>query len=159
MPTGRFLIRSLKVKYDKKKTLSERFSDTITLFFGSMPFLLFNVIIFAVWISLNINLIPKSKPFDPFPFGFLTMIVSLEAIILSIFVLISQNRAAKVDDLRDEVDLEVDLITEKELTKLMKLILLLLKKSGYNFSKDQELKEMLKPINESRIEKTLEKQI
>jgi len=89
----------------------------------------------------------------------LTTIVSLEAIILSIFVLISQNRGSKIDDLREEIDLQVDIITESEVTKLLLLVVRLLQKNGVDISSDKELEEMLKPINEAKIEKSLEKQV
>lgn len=89
----------------------------------------------------------------------MTTIVSLEAIILSIFVLISQNRGSKIDDLREEIDLQVDIITESEVTKLLLLVVRLLQKNGVDISSDKELEEMLKPINEAKIEKSLEKQV
>jgi uncharacterized membrane protein len=87
------------------------------------------------------------------------MIVSLEAIFLSIFVLLSQKRSAKIDALREEVDLQIDIITEQELTKIMHLLVKLLEKNGIDTSKDLELQEMLKQLNTSKIEKVLEQQI
>ena len=87
------------------------------------------------------------------------MIVSLEAIILSVFVLISQNRTAKVDDLREETHLQLNLIAEREITKIMKMIALLLEKQGIDISQDPELKKMLRPVSEGEIEKRLEREI
>jgi uncharacterized membrane protein len=157
--TSRHIIRSLKAQADEKRTASEKIADWITNTFGTMTFLIINVIWFAVWIVLNINLIPGVQPFDPFPFGFLTMAVSLEAIILAIFVLISQNRGQRVDDLRQEMDLQVDLIAEEEITKLLKMVSLLLEKHGIEVSQDQELQDMLTPTNVEKLEKILENQI
>lgn len=157
--TSRHVIKSLKAKYKSRRTLSEKIADWMSAKFGGMNFLLLNVCLFIAWIITNIGLIPLVVPFDPYPFGLLTTIVSLEAIVLSIFVLISQNRASKIDDLREEIDLQVDMITESELTKLIKLNTLLLQKSGIDVSKDKELEEMLKPLNEAKIEKSLEKQM
>jgi uncharacterized membrane protein len=97
--------------------------------------------------------------FDPYPFIFLTTFVSLEAIILAIFVLISQNRAVKIDDLREEVDLQVNLIAQKEITKVMRMLAILLQKQGVDLSEDPELKKLLRPISEEEIEKKLEKEI
>jgi len=111
------------------------------------------------WILINTNQIKIIPTFDPFPFNLLTNIVSLEAIILAIFVLISQNRTAKVDDLREETHLQINLITERELTKLMKMMAILLEKQGLDLSQDPELQKMLKPISEEEIEKRLEKEI
>lgn len=159
LQTSRHVIRSLKAKYKAKRTLTEKIADWMTSSFGTINFFLINVLFFSVWLTINIGLIPSVNPFDPYPFGLLTTFVSLEAIILAIFVLISQNRAAKIDDLREEIDLQVDMITESELTKLLKLHALLLERQGVDLSKDEELEEMLKPLNESKIEKSLEKQV
>ena len=83
--------------------------------------------------------------------------MSIEAIILAIFVLISQNRTAKVDDLREETHLQINLITEKEITKLIKMLAILLEKQGVDLSQDPELKRMLNPISEEEIEKMMQK--
>lgn len=156
---SRRIIRSLKAKADAKRTVSEKLADWMTKTFGSIPFLIINVCWFAAWILINSYFIPGLEPFDPYPFGLLTMIVSLEAIILAIFVLISQNRAFQVDDLREEIDLQVDIITEQELTKVMEMLSRLMKKSGIDISKDRVLTEMLQPTNLAKIERALEKQV
>lgn len=156
---SRRIIRSLKTKEDAKRTLPQKIADRMTGILGSINFLRLNILWFAAWISININLIPFIPPFDPFPFGLLTMIVSLEVIILTIFVLISQNRAEQVDDLREEIDLQVDIITEQELTKLMHMVSLLMKKNGIDISKDSTILQMLRPTNLEKIEKALEKQV
>jgi uncharacterized membrane protein len=153
------LLTSLKAKTDAKRTIPERIADSLTRGFGSMIFLVLNIIWFVVWIVINVGLIPGIEPFDPFPFGFLTMVVSLEAIVLAIIVLISQNRAAKIADLRAEVDLQVDVTTELELTKLLKLVTILLQKEGIDLSLDEELGAMLQPTDTEKIEKTLEEEI
>lgn len=157
--TSRRIIKSLKAEADRKRKITEKIADAMTAACGSLWFLVFNALWFVVWILWNIGAIPSLEPFDPYPFGLLTMIVSLEAIILAIFVLISQNRGAKVDDLREEVDLQVDIITEQELTKLMTMVALLLEKNGVNISKDEELQEMLRPTNFEKIKRALEKQV
>jgi uncharacterized membrane protein len=158
-PTTRQFIHSLKSKADAKRTRSEKLADWMTARFGSMTFLAINVIWFAVWVIVNSGLIPGIQPFDAFPFSLLTMIVSLEAIVLSVFVMISQNRAAKVDELREEVDLQVDLITESELTKLLTMMKLLLEKNGIDISDDPELTDMLKPVDADEIEEVLEEEV
>ena len=117
-------IKSVKGRADQRRRLSERIADALTIGFGSMAFLVVNVVWFVVWIVINVGLVPGIEPFDPFPFGFLTMVVSLEAIALAIIVLMSQNRAAKIADLREEVDLEIDRMAEAELTKLLQLSLI-----------------------------------
>ena len=155
----RKILKSIKAKADAKRTFSEKMADVMTSSFGSITFLILNICLFAVWILIHtapINFIPE---FDPFPFSFLTLVVSLEAIILSIFVLISQNRSSKIDDLREETDLQINLMISNEITKLMKMMAILLEKNGVDLSQDPELREMLKPISEEEIEKKLEKEI
>lgn len=156
--TSRHIIQSLKAKADRKRSLSDKIADWITGTFGSMGFLILNVLWFVIWIILNLGIIPGIVPFDPFPFGLLTMIVSLEAIVLAIFVLISQNRAEKVDDLRQEVDLQVDMIAEEEVTKLLIMVSVLLEKQGIDVSQDAELQAMLSPTNIEKLERILEQQ-
>ena len=156
---SRRIIRSMKAKADERRSLSEKLADWMTETFGSMIFLVINAVWFAVWIILNVGLIPGVKPFDPFPFGLLTMIVSLEAIILAISVLISQNRAEKVGDLRQEIDLQMDVIAEDELTKLLEMVSLLLEKNGIDVSKDEVLQSMLQPTSVEKIEETLEQDV
>lgn len=156
---ARHNIKSLKAKYMAERTFLEKAADWLTEAFGSVPFLMFNVLWFTVWIAINQGIFPLITPFDPFPYGLLTMIVSLEAIILSTFVLISQNRMSKIENLREELDLHVDVITESELTKVMKLNTILLQKIGVDLSKDKELEKMLKPLDKYSIEKSLEKQV
>ncbi len=155
----RKILRSIKAKADAKRTVSEKVADYMTSRFGGITFLSLNVLLFLFWIFINTGYLRMIPVFDPFPFNFLTTFVSLEAIILAIFVLISQNRSIKVDDLREETHLQINLITEKEITKLMKMTAILLEKQGVDLSEDPELKKMLRPISEEEIEKRLEKEI
>jgi uncharacterized membrane protein len=152
-------IRSLKARTDARRTTSERIADAVCAAFGSNPFLVANLIWFVVWSVWNSGAIPGLVPFDPFPFGLLTMIVSLEAIILSIFVLIAQNRSEQIDELRAEIDLQVNLIAEEELTKLLKIVTLIAEHQGIDLSKDAELRSMVAPTNIEKLERILEAQI
>ena len=162
-PDGRIgnngAIKSVKGRADEKRKLSERIADALTRGFGSMAFLILNVVWFVVWIVINVGLIPGIEPFDLFPFGFLTMVVSLEAIALAIIVLMSQNRAAKIADLREEVDLEIDRMAEAELTKLLQLVSRLAEKQGIDLSRDHELQEMVQPADHGKIEAALEQEV
>jgi uncharacterized membrane protein len=153
------MIKSLKTQQDEKRSLSDKIADVLTAVFGSMGFLILNIVWFVVWISLNLGLIPNIEPFDPFPFGLLTMIVSLEAIALAIIVLISQNRSAKIADLREEVDLQVDMMTEREITKLLRLVAAIVAKQGIDITEDKDLQAMLEPTPVDKIEQALEKQV
>lgn len=153
------VFRSIKAKADAKRTKTEKIADWMTQSGGSVKFLTVSVLLFVFWIFVNTGLIKVIPIFDPFPFIFLTTFVSLEAIILATFVLISQNRNIKIDDLREEVDLQINLMAQKEITKVMRMLALLLEKNGIDLSQDPELKRMVRPISEEEIEKRLEKEI
>ncbi len=159
LESSRHIIRSLKTRADARRTLPEKIADTMTHRFGSMVFLIINIVWFSGWLIWNGGLIPGLQPFDPFPFQLLTMMVSLEAIFLAIIVLISQNRGERVADLRQETDLQLDILTEVELTKMMKMLCMVLEKQGVDISDDDELQEMLRPTNIEKIESILEDQI
>jgi uncharacterized membrane protein len=156
---GRHKITTLKGRADQSRTRAEKLADRMTESFGSTAFLVFNTIWFVVWIVWNTRIIPGLVPFDVFPFGMLTMVVSLEAIFLSVFVLIAQNRSAKIDQLRAEVDLQVDLIAEEELTKLLQIVSMLAEKQGIDLSQDEELRSMIAPTNLASIEKELQNEM
>jgi uncharacterized membrane protein len=156
---SRGVVHSLRAKEDEKRTTAEKIADWMTEKFGSFTFFIINAVWFIVWLVINTGMIPGVEPFDPFPFGMLTMIVSLEAIFLAIFVLISQNRASKVAELREEVDLQVDIITEEELTKLLTMMKLLLEKNGIDISNDDALQSMLKPTDVETLENVLEQEV
>ncbi len=100
----------------------DRMSDAITWVAGSSAFVVVHIILFTVWIAINVGLVPSVRPFDPYPFNFLTLVVSLEAIFLSIFVLMSQNRAARLADRRAHLDLQIDLLAERELTAMLHML-------------------------------------
>jgi len=100
----------------------QKLSDVLTTIAGDIRFVYFSFIWFGIWIVLNTRIIPGVEPFDPFPFGLLTMVVSLEAIFLSLFVLISQNRQAQRDKVRNDVEYEVNLKAEIEVRMIMKQI-------------------------------------
>jgi uncharacterized membrane protein len=121
-------------------TFSDRLANNITAFAGSMGYVWLHVLWFAVWIAANSP--PLSLNFDPFPFGLLTMIVSLEAIFLSTFVLISQNRQAVLSDKRAKLDLQVNAIAEEEITKLMDLVADIHEHLGLSNPEDDDLDKM-----------------
>ncbi len=147
-------IHSLKAQMDQERTWSDRLADKINDGFGSMGFFAFHGVFFTGWILLNIGWIPKLPIFDPFPFGLLTMIVSLEAIFLSIFVLISQNRASKVAELREEIDLQVNVRAEQEITRLVIMVAEIHDKLGLP-SQGEYVKKMMKETNINQIKKDI----
>ena len=127
----------------KRRTLQERIADFITRFSGSMVFVFVHVIWFGAWLVINQGWL-GFQPFDPFPYGLLTMVVSLEAIFLSTFVLISQNRMSKQEQQRAELDLQINLLTERELTRVLHMLDDLHAHVGINNSYDTELEELKK---------------
>jgi uncharacterized membrane protein len=136
----------------------ERVADRLTRFAASTPFLLLHVLWFGGWMLANTGR-TGIRPFDPFPFGLLTMIVSLEAIFLAIFVLMAQSRESSVAELREEVSLQVVLRMEEEVTKTLQLVAGLYARLGYQVGSDAELREMLGPLDPDEIEKELIGQI
>jgi CRP/FNR family transcriptional regulator, cyclic AMP receptor protein len=109
--------RNVNEEIEVHSTPLQRVADWIAWFSGSMAFLMLNGGWFIIWIALN-TLPLGIRPFDPFPFGLLTMIVSLEAIFLSCFVLVSQNRQAEKDRVRSEIEYEVNIKAELEIAHL-----------------------------------------
>jgi uncharacterized membrane protein len=126
-------------------TLQDRLADGLTRFSGNMWFVYLHVVWFAWWIAQNEGWIGHQR-FDPFPFGLLTLIVSLEAIFLSTFVLISQNRAATVADMRADLDLQIDLLAEYEVTQVLQLVRAVGEKAGVPQCSTPELQELSRPV-------------
>jgi CRP/FNR family cyclic AMP-dependent transcriptional regulator len=109
--------KNVNEEMQEKLPALQRVADWIAWFSGSMQFLTINGLWFIIWIGVN-TLGPESWQFDPFPFGLLTMIVSLEAIFLSCFVLISQNRQAAKDKIRADIEYDVNIKAELEIAHL-----------------------------------------
>lgn len=101
-----------RVVFSRMRTSQDRVADAITAFAGTMRFVYLHAVWFTVWIVLNEGLVGKARVFDPYPFGLLTMIVSLEAIFLSTFVMVSQNRQAARENVRADLDFETNLRSE-----------------------------------------------
>jgi uncharacterized membrane protein len=139
-----------------QRTTEERLADAITDFSGRMYFVYFHIIWFAIWILINLGFFGM-KPFDPFPFGLLTMIVSLEAIFLATFVLISQNRLSAEADRRADLDLQIGLLTEHELTRTLKMLDAIQDKLGIENDTDQELLDLEKNVNPKDVLKEMDR--
>jgi CRP/FNR family transcriptional regulator, cyclic AMP receptor protein len=114
--------RNVNEEVAESLTVLQRIADWLAWFSGSMPFLIIHALWFVAWISLNTFILPRNADgtvgFDPFPFGLLTMIVSLEAIFLACFVLISQNRQAQKDKVRSDIEYDVNIKAELEVAEL-----------------------------------------
>ena len=152
------VLQAAKKRYSTSRTKMDTVADAMTRAGGSTAFLITHLIWFTVWIVMNTE-IGGPIAFDPYPFGLLTMIVSLEAIVLSIFILMSQGRAAITSELRDEVTLEVSMRVEEEVTKSLQLITGLYRRLNLPLSEDPELSRMLMPLDRDEIERELAQQI
>jgi uncharacterized membrane protein len=142
-------ILEMQRKMTEARTLQGRVADAITTFSGSMAFVWVHAVWFGFWVLLNIGLlhIPHISEFDPFPFSLLTMVVSLEAIFLSTFVLISQNRLAAASEKRAELDLQVNLLAEQKATKILEMLDQITKQfdnmsNHFNFKPDPEVQAL-----------------
>ena len=153
------VIHSIEARLNERRTMTEKLADDLVRFLGNFRFALVNLLFFVSWIAINLGYVPGVQAFDSPPFIMLINIVSLEAIFLSIFVLISQNREAKISDLREEIDLQVNMIAEREITKIIHLISFLMKHMNIPYEKDPELKRMMKPLDTEEIRKELERQL
>lgn len=152
-------IESIEAKLKSRRSRLEKIEDRLVSIFGTVEFLIINAVIFTIWVIVNSGLVPWFKPFDPYPFIFLTMIVSLEAIFLAVFVLITQNRQERINSLREEMGLQIQLIDEQETTKVLKILAVVLKKMGVDITRDPEIVRMLTPLNQEEIERQLEEQL
>ena len=131
----------LRTKASRQRTLQDRIADVITSFSGRMIFAYVHIIWFVVWILLNTGSLGV-RPFDLYPYGLLTMIVSLEAIFLSTFVLISQNRLSREAEHRADLDMHIGLLTEHELTRVLQMLDAIQDKMGIDNDQDSELADL-----------------
>src|ERR1700686_5283297 len=104
-----------------RRTTAERVGDAVAKFIGSVSFLMLQVLLVLTWSAINLKVIPGVKPFDPFPFGILALVISSESVLLTIFVLISQNRMTRQAERRSHLDLQVGMLAEQELTAVLQM--------------------------------------
>lgn len=141
-------------RIERRESGSERVARQITELAGNMAFAYFHVVWFGIWIT--VNLWKGEGAFDPFPFVLLTTVVSLEAIFLSLMVLVSQNREAKLEEQRADLDLQIDLLAEYEVTRLLCLVSAIARKLEIDDTEDEDLKELLTTVRPRDLLKELE---
>jgi uncharacterized membrane protein len=146
----------IREEFERSKGIQDRAADAITRFSGSMFFVYVHVAWFGLWIALNLGWLGV-RPFDPFPFGLLTMVVSLEAIFLSTFVLISQNRMGAVADKRADLDVQIDLLAEHEITRILMLVDAMAKKMGIPDANDSEIEDLARDVKPEEVIQEMEK--
>ena len=134
-------IDRLRIEAAQARKTPDRVSDAITDFSGRLIFVYVHIVWFGGWIALNTGKLGV-HPFDPYPYGLLTMVVSLEAIFLSTFVLISQNRLSEEADRRAELSLQIGLLTEHEVTRVLRMLDAVQDKLGIENDEDIELAQL-----------------
>jgi uncharacterized membrane protein len=149
---------AIKAQHSANRSIIERVADRLNAAASSTGFLVVHALWFTIWILWNTGTL-GFRAFDPFPFGLLTMVVSLEAIFLTIFVLMAQKRESAIAELREEMSLQVGLRLEEEVTKTLQLVAGLYTRLGHKVAEDAELHEMLQPLDIEKIERELVLQI
>ena len=137
-----------------ERTRSDRVAEAIANFCGSMLFVWVHVVWFGVWIA--INWVPGIPHIDPFPFTFLTLVVSLEAIFLSTFILISQNHDTKISERRNHLDLQINLLSEQENTQMIRMLRAIAEKVGADVNDDVHLKALSEKTQPQKVAKQIE---
>ncbi len=148
------LIRKLEESAKEKRTRSDLVAEAIANFCGSMTFVWVHVVWFGAWIL--INLVPGIKHIDPFPFTFLTLVVSLEAIFLSTFILISQNHETRITERRNHLDLQINLLSEQENTKMIAMLQAIAAHIGADLSPDPQLQALSEETEPERLVQQIE---
>ncbi|RNI22387.1 DUF1003 domain-containing protein [Rufibacter latericius] len=140
---------------DNSRNLSERISDAVTKFTGSMLFVVIHLLMFGIWVVWNLGWLGL-PPFDE-SFVVLAMFASVEAIFLSTFVLISQNRSSIQADKRADLDLQVSLLAEHEITRLVTLVTAIAQKMDIQEAHDPEINELAHDVQPEKVMDTMEK--
>jgi len=145
-------IRSLMERereQELRRRLEDRIADAITRFAGSMRFVYLHLLLYEGWIVINLGWLPL-RPFDP-TFVVLAMVASVEAIFISTFVLISQNRMAALADRRADLDLQISLLAEHEISRVIALVRSIAERMGIEEAHDPELKELVRDVEPERV--------
>jgi uncharacterized membrane protein len=150
--------RAIKAEHASNRSPMEVLADRMIGVASATPFLVIHAFAFIAWIYWNLPFSGLPK-FDPYPYGMLTLVVSLEAIFLSIFVLMTQSRESRIGELREELTLQVNLRMEEEITKTLHLVAGLYARMNLTLADDPELRAMLEPLDPKKMEADLAEQI
>jgi uncharacterized membrane protein len=150
--------RAIKAEHASNRSSMEVLADRMIGVASATPFLVIHAFLFIAWIYWNLPFSGLPK-FDPYPYGMLTLVVSLEAIFLSIFVLMTQSRESRIGELREELTLQVNLRMEEEITKTLHLVAGLYARMNLALADDPELRAMLEPLDPKKMEADLAEQI
>lgn len=150
----------VRLQKDAEKTRSgaERLADLVARVAGSTPFIILHVVWFGAWVLLNLGAVSAIPPWDPFPYSFLTLVVSLEAIFLSLLVLMAQNRLTKDADKRAHLDLQINMLAEQESTATLKMLEQICQHLGIT-SAGEEAHELATATDVAELAKTLDERL
>lgn len=157
-PVHNFLNQKLKSYIEFEEKWADALARFLTHSFGTLRFLNFILFLSLLWILINLKLVPGINPFDPFPFGWLMMLVQLFAIVLSIVVLINQNRDERINEIYQKMDFEINVRAEHEITKILQMMEEIHKELGIS-KIDKELEQMKEKIDISEVKENVEKVI
>jgi uncharacterized membrane protein len=143
-------LRRKRQEEDRKASLQDRIAQAITRFTGSMAFVYVHLALVAGWVAINLGIVPGVPTFDP-TFVILATFASVEAIFLSTFVLISQNRAAAEADRRSELDLQTNLLSEHEITRILTLTRAIAEHLGISEANDPSLEELERHVAPEKV--------
>lgn len=152
------IIKSFEAEALRKRPTVVKIADFLTSYFGTVSFLVVNLVLYGLWAYVNTVKVSWLPAFDPYPYSFMNSFVSIEAIFLTVIVLMSQNRENQRDILRNELGLQVELISEKEITKILQLLKQFLAEQK-KLKPDSELEDMTNEIDAGYIERKLEEQL
>lgn len=142
-----------------QRRFTDRLGDNIADFVGTMRFVLCHFFGFIIWAVINAGVIRGISPFDPYPYTLLTMIVSMEGVLVACFVLMKQNRMTRRADQRDHLHLQIDLLSEKEITKMLQLQRQVCERMGISVQDDSEVQELSKSTAVEDLAQELEKEM
>ena len=158
-PMARVIEKNIEALIDHRKkeedarTAKHKVADLVSQFAGSIKFVYIHLVVFGLWIVINLGLLPI-RPFDP-TLGHLAMVASIEAIFLSAFVLITQNRMVEVEKKRADLDLQISLLAEHEITRVMKIVQAIAEHMKLDISQDPELKELSRDVKPEEVLETM----
>lgn len=141
---------TVRTETERNRPASDRIVDAIARFSGSLAFVWLHAAIVVAWFAINLRLVPGVKPFDPYPFVMLAMAASVEAIFLSTFILISQNRMQRLAEKRADLDLQINLLAEHEVTRLIELTEAIARKVGVEV-RHEALEELERDVQPEKV--------
>ena len=144
------VLRQKRREEERAESLQTRAADVITAFTGSMAFVYIHLLVVGIWVAINLNWLTFIPAFDP-TFVILATVASVEAIFLSTFVLISQNRDAAIAERRAELDLQTNLLSEHEITRLLSLTIAIARRLGIEEASDPRLDELLGDVEPEKV--------